>query len=101
MKDHTPIIEPIDLSNLRFYTSLQEIAKDYDKEEMGWREHIKVSIESSVATNLEEIKSKMKEDDVLIYWISPEWTWDCLAGRAGYAIKRSDEYIDPICVMMS
>lgn len=101
MNDDTPIIEPIDLSKLRYYSSLEEMAKDYDKEDVNWMELFKVAIESSIATKLEEIRSKMIEGDILVYWISPEWTWDCLAGRAGYAIKRGDEFIDPVGVLMS
>ncbi len=101
MNDHTPIIEPIDLSKLRYYNSLKEIDKDFGNENNDWNEVFKVSIETAVKTNLEEIKSKMEEGDILVYWISPQWTWDCLAGRAGYAIKRGDEFIDPVGVLMS
>lgn len=98
MKDHTPIIEPIDLSKLRYYTSIKELIKDFENDPMELR---KVAIESAVVDKLEEIKSKLINGDILVYIISPEWTWDCLAGRAGYAIKRGDELVDPVGVLMS
>lgn len=98
MNDHTPIIGPIDLSKLRYYTSLKELDKDFGSDPMELR---KVAIESAVVDKLEELKSKLIDGDILVYFISPEWTWDCLAGRAGYAIKRCDEYIDPVCVLLS
>ena len=95
------MIEPVDLNNLRPYKPYKDIIKEYDGKDIDDLAINKACIESAISEHLQEIKSQMIEGDQIVYLISPEWTWECLAGRAGYGIKRGEEIINPVCALMS
>ena len=101
MNDYKFIEKPVDFSRLKSHENIQEFVKYNDKNFISQVDSAEKMVGWTILDNLEEIKSKMKDGDELVYLISPEWTWDCLAGRAGYAIKRGDEIVEENLVWMS
>jgi len=41
----------------------------------------------------EKIKNELIEGDIVVHCITSPYSWDCLAGRDYYAVKRGDEYL--------
>lgn len=101
MLDYEFIIKPINFSELRKFASLSELVTFCDKNLNTSIQTAEIIIHAYIAQNLEKILSFMKGGDTLVCFISPEWTWDCLAGRAGYAIKRGEDYIYEKIVWMN
>lgn len=94
MSDYDFIEKPVDYSCLKSYANLKEFFEENDKKFVTQTDVAEKIVAWHILDNLVEIKSKMIEGDELVYLISPEWTWECLAGRAGYAIKRGEEIVE-------
>jgi len=101
MKDYTPIISKIDTTNLVTFDNLKDCVKYLDVNCTDNIESSKVIIGSMVAKDITNIRGQMIEGDELVYIISPQWTWDCLAGSAGYGILRNNEIIFNKMLIMS
>ena len=49
----------------------------------------------------EEVKNKVLEGDKFVHFISSPFTWDCLAGREYYCVKRGEDYLYTILVKLN
>lgn len=81
-----------------FVTNWKENPKFYEDVET----EVSLSeIQQIFGADWEEIESKLIEGDQFIYYNSSPFSWDCLAGREYYCIKRGDEHLYTKLVAMN